>query len=99
MERSDVAGHQGSGECACEGRSEDMHVFLRHLVPNTSERVDLGGQPTVRLPGSYQLRFFCRIAAASSSAVTPRQVSRVVVLTEVGYAATPRVSNHRALGI
>src|SRR5262249_4507931 len=32
MERGDVAGHQGSGECACKGQSEAMHVFLRHLV-------------------------------------------------------------------
>ncbi|SRR5258708_7099740 len=38
MERSDVAGHQGSGECAPEGHSEGMHVFLRHLVSNASER-------------------------------------------------------------
>jgi len=31
MERSDVAGYQGSGEYAYEGRSEGTHVFLRHL--------------------------------------------------------------------
>jgi hypothetical protein len=29
MERSDVAGHQASGNCACEGRSRDMHDVLR----------------------------------------------------------------------
>jgi hypothetical protein len=38
MERSDVAGHHGSSERACEGHFEGMHVFLRHLVSNSSGR-------------------------------------------------------------
>src|SRR5258707_1666119 len=42
MERSDVAGHQGSGERAHEGYSEDMHVFLRHLVSMPRNKVALG---------------------------------------------------------
>src|SRR5260370_28924337 len=61
MERSDVAGHQGSGECAHEGHSEGMHVFLRHLVSNASERGCFGAnnpQPGCRVP--YRLRLVKR---------------------------------------
>ena len=38
MERCDVAGHQGSGECAHESHSEGTHVFLPHFVSNASEQ-------------------------------------------------------------
>ena len=61
MERSDVAGHQGSGECAHEGHSEGMHVFLRHLVSNASEQGCFGAdnpQPGCRVP--YRLRLVKR---------------------------------------
>jgi len=70
IERSDVVGHHGSGECRYERQSEAMHVFLRHLCQMSRDKAN-NLQSGCQVP--CQLRFGA--IRARSAAIGPTRAA------------------------